>query len=615
MGRYSDRLKHLKDDDGWSDEEVTDAALYVPLSVQRAARDEQLRQSLDARLAATGQKREREEDKEQPQDEPTAGPRAKRSLLELSAQDARERKQQRLDPLDERQEVENNMLSNLLHDGKDLRSVFDRAHDIRYTERMPSSWRLPRYLRDMPREEADWIRGLKNVIVEGEDVPPPLLSFRDLRGPPALVAALKEKGIVEPTPIQQQGLTVALSGRDMIGVAFTGSGKTLVFVLPMLLFGMEEERRMPLAPGEGPIALSVAPSRELARQTYEVYCHFASAMRRGGGPELRGALCVGGQPGHELDTALRRGLHAIIATPGRLIDNLKKKRINMDLCRLVCLDEADRMVDMGFEEEVKEIYQHFRHQRQTVMFSATMPKKIQHFAMSSLTDPITVNVNRAGAANLDVVQEVEYVKQDSRILYLLECLQKTPPPVLVFAEGKQDVDTIHEYLLLKCVDAVSIHGGKDQSDRNEAIRRFKSRSADVLVATDIASKGLDFPDVQHVVNYDLPKEIENYVHRIGRTGRCGKTGLATTFVNRDDDETTLLDLKHLLVEARQKVPPVLQSIHDPLEELYAASGKDRAGAGCQFCGGLGHTVSACPKLQGINRQQMSSGVSLRGGEG
>merc|ERR1719453_2555334 len=184
------------------------------------------------------------------------------------------------------------------------------------------------------------------------------------------------------------------------------------------------------------------------------------------------------------------------------------------------------MLDLGFDEEVQKICNNFSQQRQTVLFSATMPQKFRDFAKTTLVRPILVNVGRAGAANLDVIQEVEYVKQEAKIVYLLECLQKTAPPVLVFCENKTDVDDIHEYLLLKGVEAVSIHGGKDQEERNFAIKSIKEGTKDVLIGTDIAAKGLDFPDVQHVINYDMPKEIENYVHRIGRTGRCGKTGVA-----------------------------------------------------------------------------------------
>lgn len=268
-----------------------------------------------------------------------------------------------------------------------------------------------------------------------------------------------------------------------------------------------------------------------------------------------------------------------------------------------------------------------------------MPQKFQDFAKSTLVQPLVVNVGRAGAANLDVIQEVEYVKKEAKIVYLLECLQKTAPPVIIFCERKSDVDDIHEYLLLKGVEAVSIHGGKDQEERNEAIRLYKEGKKDVLVATDIAAKGLDFPDIQHVINFDMPGEIENYVHRIGRTGRCGKTGVATTFINKDVKESALLDLKHLLVEAKQRVPPVrqtyvcallfcvyvcmlclfcsqfislfftfrnvnpyvslffdcaqvLQALDDPDDNLLDLNGVK----GCAFCGGLGHRITNCPKL-------------------
>lgn len=182
-----------------------------------------------------------------------------------------------------------------------------------------------------------------------------------------------------------------------------------------------------------------------------------------------------------------------------------------------------------------------------------MPKQVLDFALSALVDPIEVNASRAGAANLDVIQEVEYVKAEAKIVYLLECLQKTAPPVLIFASNQRSVDDIHEYLLMKDVSAVAIHGGKDQSERQDAIKSFKEGKSDVLVATDVASKGLDFSEIQHVINYDMPKQIEDYIHRIGRTGRRGKTGIATSFINKDCDELFLLDLKHVLKEAQQKV--------------------------------------------------------------
>jgi ATP-dependent RNA helicase DDX41 len=205
-----------------------------------------------------------------------------------------------------------------------------------------------------------------------------------------------------------------------------------------------------------------------------------------------------------------------------------------------------------------------------------MPRKIQDFAQQSLIRPVLVNVGRAGAANLDVLQVVEYVKQEAKMVYLLECLQKTAPPVIIFSDNKNEVDDIQEYLLLKGVEAVAIHGSKSvfrfacvsessliavlaQEERQYAIKSFKSGAKDVMVASGVASKGLDFNDIQHVIIFSMPKEIEDYVHQIGRTGRSGKTGIATTFVNMNTPEQTLLDLKYLLMEAGQKCVSTVRS--------------------------------------------------------
>ncbi|KAI9244360.1 P-loop containing nucleoside triphosphate hydrolase protein [Phascolomyces articulosus] len=494
---------------------------------------------------------------------------------------------------------------------KALVSVQEAAAGVHYTEPMKTSWQPPRFVREQSEAEHEIVRKKYHIIVEGENPVPPLNNFRDMKFPQPILDYLKEKKIMKPTPIQTQGLPVALSGRDMIGIAFTGSGKTLAFSLPLLMLALEAEVRLPLTRGEGPVGMIICPSRELARQTYENLCQMAECLEKDGFPPLRALLCIGGIDMREQGDVLTRGIHMVVATPGRLMDMLTKKKFNLDICKYLCMDEADRMIDMGFEEDVRNIMSYFKSQRQTLLFSATMPKKIQDFALSALVKPLVVNVGRAGAANLDVIQEVEYVKQEAKMVYLLECLQKTPPPVLVFAENKNDVDDIHEYLLLKGVEAVAIHGGKSQDEREFAIRSFKTFKKDVLVATDVASKGLDFAEIQHVINYDMPKEIEDYVHRIGRTGRSGKTGIATTFINQHCSEQIRLDLKHLLREAKQRVPPFLAAMEDPSEK-YGLSG------GCTFCGGLGHRINECPKLEQQRRQQMSgimSGRNAGGGGG
>jgi len=438
-----------------------------------------------------------------------------------------------------------------------LLSFSELAKGIQYQEPIKTSWKPPRCILNAPQERTDKIRELAGISVDGEDVPPPIVTFKDMKFPSYVLKALKSNKINKPMPIQMQGLPAILSGRDLIGIAYTGSGKTLVFTLPLFMFCLEQEMKEPFRRGEGPYGLIICPSRELARQTSIIINTFVEYSVKDGLPKLRVCVCVGGEPMKNQLEIINQGVHVIVATPGRLIDMLNKKLVTLDVCRYLCFDEADRMIDMGFEEDVRNILSYFKDQRQTLLFSATMPKKIQNFAKSALVKPVTVNVGRAGAANVDVVQEVEYVKPEMRIPQLLETLQKTPPPVLIFAEKKQDVDSIHEYLLMKGVEAVSIHGGKEQEERTWAVDKFKSKEKDVLVATDVASKGLDFPDVQHVINYDMPEDIENYVHRIGRTGRRGKTGVATTYINKSIDEAVLLDMKHLLLEAKQKVPEFL----------------------------------------------------------
>ncbi|ORZ12062.1 P-loop containing nucleoside triphosphate hydrolase protein [Lobosporangium transversale] len=486
---------------------------------------------------------------------------------------------------------------------KQLASVEEISKGIVYRDPIKTTWRPPRHVREMTEEQLAAVRQKYHIDAEGEDIPPVIKAFRDMKFPKPVLDYLKNKGIKMPTPIQMQGLPVALSGRDMIGIAFTGSGKTLSFTLPLVMRALEEETKMPLAKGEGPIGMVVCPSRELARQTYEGFMALADMLHKGGYAQIKILLCMGGINMQDQASLFHGGIHVVVATPGRLQDMLAKKKFNLDLCTYMCMDEADRMLDMGFEEEVRTILSYFKHQRQTILYSATMPKKIQDFARSALVKPVVVNVGRAGAANLDVIQEVEYVKQEAKIVYLLECLQKTPPPVLIFAENKNDVDDIQEYLLLKGVEAVSIHGSKTQEEREYAINAFKSYQKDVLVATDVASKGLDFAEIHHVILFDMPKEIEDYVHRIGRTGRSGKTGIATTFINMNSSEQILLDLKHLLKEAKQRVPPVLEALEDPTEKY-----KDMGVAGgCGYCGGLGHRVTECPKLE---QQQKSKNSGM-----
>ncbi|CAF3634332.1 unnamed protein product [Rotaria sp. Silwood1] len=534
-------------------------------------------------------------------EEITVGPQANFTLLDQMSEIKKNQNLSDQTSTDKILEEEERILQNVV-ETRALMGVAEIAKGIEYTDPIRTSWRPPRAVLRMSEERHRNIRKIYNIIAEGDDIPPPLCRFEDMKLPIGILNALKEKEIMRPTPIQMQGIPSVLSGRDLIGIAYTGSGKTLVFVLPIVMFCLEQEKTMPFIRNEGPYGLIICPSRELARQTQIVISNICEHAHKTGFPLLRTIACVGGTAMKEQLETIKNGVHIIVATPGRLIDMLDKKLVFLDVCRYLCLDEADRMIDLGFEEDVRNIISHFKAQRQTLLFSATMPKKIQNFAKSALVKPITINVGRAGAASLDVKQEVEYVMPEARIMSLLSALQRTPPPVLIFAQRKQDVDAIHEYLLLKGVETVAIHGGKDQEERFYALEKFVKGEKDVLCATDIASKGLDFPDIQHVINYDLPEDIENYVHRIGRTGRCGRQGLATTFINKTCDEAILLDLKHLLIEAKQIVPSFLLRLESDKERLLDIGDEP----GCSYCNGLGHRITNCPKLESQHNKTAKS---------
>ncbi|PIO37141.1 putative ATP-dependent RNA helicase DDX41, partial [Aquarana catesbeiana] len=548
------------------------------------------------------------------EDDIPLGPRSNVSLLDQH-QHLKEKAEARKESAKEKQLKEEEKILESVTEGRALMSVKEMAKGITYDDPIKTSWRAPRNILAMSQARHERVRRKYHILVEGEGIPQPIKSFKEMKLPAAILRGLKKKGILHPTPIQIQGIPTILSGRDMIGIAFTGSGKTLVFTLPVIMFVLEQEKRLPFTKREGPYGLIICPSRELARQTHSIIEYFCKLLQEDNFPTLRTALCIGGMSVKEQMETIKQGVHMMVATPGRLMDLLQKKMVSLDICRYLALDEADRMIDMGFEEDIRTIFSYFKvanlplitlicwgGQRQTLLFSATMPKKIQNFAKSALVKPVTINVGRAGAASLDVIQEVEYVKEEAKMVYLLECLQKTPPPVLIFAEKKADVDAIHEYLLLKGVEAVAVHGGKDQEERTKAIEAFREGKKDVLVATDVASKGLDFPAIQHVINYDMPEEIENYVHRIGRTGRSGNTGIATTFINKSCDESVLMDLKALLLEAKQRVPPVLQVLNNSDETMLDIS-EER---GCAFCGGLGHRITDCPKLEAMQTKQVST---------
>ncbi|VDK50775.1 unnamed protein product [Anisakis simplex] len=536
------------------------------------------------------------ERKRQKKEEEKKAEEAKKSLLEKHNELVEAETDDSKDTEMRKREAEEKLLESVAPTTA-LMAVAEIAGGVKYEESIKTSWRPPRHILSMNEAEHAAIRKKKGILVDGEDVPPPIGSFIEMKFPPIIIQTLREGKIICPTVIQMQGIPVVLSGRDMIGIASTGSGKTLTFVLPLVMFCLEQEISLPFRHGEGPYGLIIVPSRELAKQIHDVIEHVFESIADGL-PRLRVGLCIGGLPIGEQARIFERGVHVAVATPGRLSDLLGKKIFNLQVCRYLVLDEADRMLDMGFEEEIRTIFSFFKCQRQTLLFSATMPRKIQNFARSALVRAIIVNVGRAGAASLNVLQEIEYVRADEKLTRILDCLQKTSPRVLIFAEKKSDVDNIYEYLLVKGVDVASLHGGKDQKDRHTGVDAFRRGEKDVLVATDVASKGLDFENIQHVINFDMPEDIENYVHRIGRTGRSGRKGMATTFINRRADMSVLQDLRALLLEAGQELPLFLRDIadEDAVQSSGAADGEDK---GCAYCSGLGHRITNCPKLESI----------------
>lgn len=573
---------------------------WIPMRLRKQMKLEKLRSSLYEQV---------EEEEPVEEIEYSAGPKSNASLFDLKKDTDPNTKEMET----QKRADEERMLLLSMTQETPLQSVANRAKGFVHTEPLKTTWIPPKAIVERPRDIVKRIRERFRISVGGEDIPPPIEKFEFFKFPKCIVRYLERKEITSPSPIQIQGLPVVLSGRDMIAVAQTGSGKTLVFSIPLLLFSLEEEMRLPAEPGEGPFCLILCPSRELAFQTYEIIMKLGFALERDRYPLLNTVLLIGGRRMKDQELKLKDGVHIIVATPGRLVHFLHEKKVSLAFCKHVCLDEADRLIDLGFEDEIRTILDHLNHQHQTILFSATMPATIQAFARSALVKPIEVNIGRAGTASLNVTQQIELVSPNSKMAYMLEALQKTPPPVLIFAENKGDVDDIHEYLLLKEIDAVSLHAGKDQKEREYAIQTFKTGKKDVLIATDVASKGLDFSGIEHVINFDMPKEIENYIHRIGRTGRGKKKGVATTLINRSCSPTILMDLKELLIESKQRIPLFLQELTgsdvDFEKELETSTGLK----GCSYCGGLGHRIGSCLKAESTKLRQLkvSSGLASK----
>jgi ATP-dependent RNA helicase DDX41 len=476
----------------------------------------------------------------------------------------------------------------------------------RNNEVINTFWLPPEIIRNRTPEEISHFRKQYRIAVSPEEnCPPPIESFQLMRIPPIIIEALKLKSLFSPKPIQMQGITVALSGKDMIGIAQTGGGKTLVFAVPMIALALQDEIRNPYRRKEGPFGLAIAPQRELAEQIHsfiEFICNHVTLHSKIAA--LSTILAIGGTSMGDQWSKLEqgRGFHCLVGTPGRICQLIKSEQISLNRCRMLCLDEADRLVTDSYQSDLQTILGAFTGPKQTILFSATMPGRVKELAQHSLKSPIIVNVGQAGTANKDITQTAIFVEDKDKFTMLLTVLKKTPPPVLVFANSQSMVDLVYEYLCIKNIMAGCIHSGIDQTNRSKAVEDFRRGDLEVLVASDLLAKGIDFElkHIEHVINFDLPDEIEFYIHRIGRTGRAGRKGIATTLFNNHSKDQLLLDLRHLLRDAGQEIPTELAELHDPFADLVMgdddSNDPEKANKICQNCGGMGHSILYCPTL-------------------
>lgn len=346
----------------------------------------------------------------------------------------------------------------------------------------------------------------------------PTHRFADFPLDSRLKKNVADKGYTTPTPIQDQAIKHIVAGRDLIGIANTGTGKTAAFILPLLNKALGDHRQK---------FLIMVPTRELAQQIQEELTAFARGIA------IRSAFCIGGAAINRQIASLRANPQFIIGTPGRLKDLLERHALRLDDCQTVVLDEADRMLDMGFIRDMQTILALMPRSRQTLLFSATLSQEIEGLTRQFQTDPIKISV-RTGDTSANVDQDiVRYEGDEQKIEVLHDLLNKTElNKVLIFGETKHGVEKLSKTLSERGFKSASIHGNKTQSARQNALKLFKLDHIDILVATDVAARGLDIPHVSHVINYDVPASWEDYIHRIGRTGRAGQKGTALTFINQ-----------------------------------------------------------------------------------
>lgn len=361
------------------------------------------------------------------------------------------------------------------------------------------------------------------------------MTFENLNLLPQILHSLKAKGYTTPTPIQEKSIPHILEGKDICGSAQTGTGKTAAFALPILqlLFTSKANQR------KGIKSLILAPTRELAQQISDSFRDY------GRGLHLRHAVIYGGVSQRPQTDALRSGVDIVIATPGRLLDLMNQGYVHLNAIEFFVLDEVDRMLDMGFINDIKKIILKLPAKKQTIFFSATMPGEIKKLSDSLLHHPVIVQTSSTISAATTVKQFVYFVPRENKkslLKHIIDGLEK--PHVLVFTRTKRGADKLVKTLLAEGVKAEAIHGDKSQGARQKALEKFKRRSVSMLVATDVASRGLDITDISHVINFDLPEDAETYIHRIGRTGRAGATGISISFCS-NDERNLLRDINKL----------------------------------------------------------------------
>ncbi|KAK2704360.1 ATP-dependent RNA helicase vasa-like isoform X2 [Artemia franciscana] len=396
--------------------------------------------------------------------------------------------------------------------------------------------------------------------VTGEDLPSGIDSFDAAGLRPKILDNIKKSGYTQPTPVQKWAIPVIMKKRDLMACAQTGSGKTGAYLIPIINRLIEEGcAASSYDETQTPEAVVMCPTRELAIQI------FKEAVKFSYDTIIKPVVVYGGVAPRYQSDKVKSGCNILVGTPGRLIDFMNRGVFNFSACKFLVLDEADRMLDMGFMGEVKKVVYHgtmpVKVERNTLMFSATFPNEVQELAAEFLENYIFVTVGTVGGACTDVLQEVIEIDAKSRIDRLLEILtEKEGVKTLVFASSKKTADFLAALLSTKNLPATSIHGDRFQYQREEALRDFKSGHRNILVATAVAARGLDIKGVGLVINYELPTDIDEYVHRIGRTGRLGNTGHAISFFNPDKDSAIAGKLVNVLAAAQQTVPVFLESM-------------------------------------------------------